>query len=66
MGAEIKPSPNDTVAEQRAVYESWHDEQVRLGVHDIESGRIVSHEEVEQRTAELPGKLESRHGREAA
>lgn len=62
----MKPSQNDTVAEQRAAYEAWHDEQVRLGVQDIESGRIVSHEDVEKQTAELLGKLESKHGREAA
>lgn len=55
-----------TVAELRAEYEAWYDEQVRLGLEDIEAGRVVSHEAVLRKSAELLGELEKKHGRKAA
>jgi predicted transcriptional regulator len=27
-------------------YDAWFDEQVRLGLEDIDAGRVISHEEV--------------------
>lgn len=42
----MKPEQKKTLAEQRAAYEAWYDEQVRLGLEDIEAGRVVSDEEV--------------------
>lgn len=41
-------TPKKTTAEQRAEYEVWHDEQVRLGLEDIDAGRIVSHDEIKR------------------
>lgn len=38
--------------EQRAQYDAWYDAQVRLGLEDIEAGRILSHEEVVKRGRE--------------
>ncbi len=38
----IKPAKKDA-------YREWFDEQVKLGLDDIEAGRIVSHEEVRER-----------------
>ncbi len=35
----------DEAAVHRAEYEAWYAEQVRLGVEDIEAGRVVSDEE---------------------
>lgn len=39
-------SKNATAAQRRAEYESWYDEQVRLGLKDIEAVRVVSDEDV--------------------
>jgi len=44
----MKAEPKKTVADQRAEYEAWYDEQVRLGLEDIEAGQVVSHEEVKR------------------
>ena len=35
-----------TAAEHRAEYEAWYDEQVRLGLEDLNAGRLVSDDEV--------------------
>lgn len=32
-------------------YDAWKLEQIRLGLDDIEAGRIISNEEVERRSA---------------
>lgn len=32
-------------AERRAEYEVWYEEQVRLGLEDLDAGRVVSDEE---------------------
>lgn len=32
-------------AERRAEYEAWYEEQVRLGMEDLDGGRVVSDEE---------------------
>ena len=34
-----------TAAERRAEYEAWYKEQVRLGLEDLDAGRVVSDEE---------------------
>lgn len=34
------------IADLRTQFEAWHTEQVRLGLEDIEAGRVVSDEEV--------------------
>lgn len=35
-----------TAAERRAEYEAWYEEQVRLGLEDLDAGRVVSDEDV--------------------
>lgn len=42
----MKTTAKPKLAEQRAQYDAWYDEQVRLGLEDIEAGRVVSDEEV--------------------
>jgi hypothetical protein len=49
----MKTTAKSKLAEQRAQYDAWYDKQVRLGLEDIEAGRIVSHDEVVKRSAEL-------------
>lgn len=55
-----KPDP------RREAYEDWYDEQVRLGLEDIEAGRVMTDAEVELHTDRLFKKLEKKHGRKAA
>ena len=45
--------PEKTPEEQLAAYEAWYDEQVRLGLEDIEAGRVLSHEEVARKSEAL-------------
>lgn len=33
---------------QRTEYEAWYDEQVRLGLKDLEDGRVVSEEDLKR------------------
>lgn len=61
MNATAKPKPTPAQA-----YDAWYDEQVRLGLEDIEAGRVYSHEEVERRTDALMRKLEKKHARKSA
>jgi predicted transcriptional regulator len=42
----MKATAESKLAEQRAQYEAWYDEQVRLGLEDIEAGRVVSDDDV--------------------
>lgn len=37
-----------TAAEHRAEYEAWYEEQVRLGLEDLDAGRMVSDEDVKR------------------
>ena len=34
-----------TAAERRAEYDAWYEEQVGLGLEDLDAGRVVSDEE---------------------
>ena len=43
--------------QQKADYEAWYDEQIRLGLEDIEAGRVYSHEEVKQHVNALFAQL---------
>ncbi len=55
-----------TPEEQRLDYEAWYDEQVRLGLEDVEAGRVVSHEEFLKHMAAHMKRLEKKHGNKAA
>ena len=46
-------------------YEAWYDEQVRLGLADIDAGRVVAHEEVVKRGEALLRRLERKHAKAA-
>lgn len=61
MKAAAKPKPTPAEA-----YEAWYDEQVRLGLEDIEAGRVLTNEEVERHTDRLFKKFERKHGHKAA
>lgn len=54
-------SKKASAAEQRAQYEAWYDAQVRLGLEDIEAGRLLSHEEVVKRGQEQIARLKRQH-----
>ncbi len=41
-------SKHETTAELRAEYEAWYNEQVQLGLKDIEAGRVVSDEDLQR------------------
>ena len=43
MKTERKKVP---AADRGAEYEAWHEEQVRLGLKDLEDGRVVSDEDL--------------------
>lgn len=62
----MKPSPEKTREEQLAAYEAWYDEQVRLGLEDIEAGRVLSHEEVVKKSEALLKRLEKKYASKAA
>lgn len=38
---------------KKDAYREWFDEQVKLGLDDLEAGRIVSHEEVRAKVEKL-------------
>ena len=59
MQAKPKPTPAET-------YDAWYDEQVRLGLEDIEAGRVVSAEEAERHMKAHIKKLARKHGSKAA
>lgn len=51
---------------ERQAYENWYDEQIRLGLEDIEAGRVVSHDEAVKHWDALFRKLEKKHAPKAA
>ena len=55
-----------TTAAQQAEYQAWYDEQVRLGILDIEGGRIMSDEELrrhfEERFKQNAGRRQKQAG----
>ena len=50
--------------QQKAAYDRRFEEQVRLGIEDIEAGRIVSHEQLKADIEELLRTLEAEDERE--
>ncbi len=61
----MKITEKSKLAEQRAQYEAWFDEQVRLGLEDIEAGRVVSAEEVTKHMQSLREELRATSGQVA-
>ncbi|MDO9227188.1 MAG: hypothetical protein Q8M09_16075 [Pseudomonadota bacterium] len=60
----MKRTPKLTPEQQ--AYENWYDQQVRMGLEDIEAGRVVSHENfLENLAAHMKG-LEKKYGDKAA
>lgn len=55
-----------TTAAQQAEYQAWYDEQVRLGIEDIEGGRIVSDEELRRHFEERFKQNAGRQQKQAA
>lgn len=53
----MKTECRQTAAEARAEYEAWFDEQVRLGLEDIDAGRVVSDEAATEYMRRLREKL---------
>ena len=58
--------PEKTREQQLAAYEAWYDEQVRLGLEDIEAGRVSSHEEVVKKLDRHMKSLEKKYAVKAA
>jgi predicted transcriptional regulator len=61
----MKNTAKPTLAEQRAQYEAWYAEQVRLGLEDIQAGRVVSDEEVTKHMQRLREELRATSGQVA-
>lgn len=53
-------------AERRAEYEAWYAEQVRLGIEDLDAGRVVSHEEAKKHMERFRAKLMAEDERQRA
>lgn len=51
---------------RQAAYEAWKDEQVRLGLEDIEAGNAISHEDAVKAMDAFMKKLEKKHPVKAA
>lgn len=47
-------------------YEAWYEEQVRLGLDDLDAGRVVSSEEAEKHFESTLKQLDRKHGTKAA
>ncbi len=58
-------SEKEATAQQKA-YAAWYDEQVRLGIEDVDAGRVVSHAEAMRHWDELFKKLEKKQGSKVA
>jgi predicted transcriptional regulator len=57
------PKPANEAAKD---YETWYEEQVRLGLDDLDAGRMVSSEEAEKHFERTLKQLERKHGTKAA
>lgn len=62
----MNPNREKTREEQLAAYDAWYDEQIRLGLEDLEAGRVLSHEEVVRRMDRHMAELEKKYGEKAA
>ena len=58
-------SDQEPTAKQKA-YDAWYDEQVRLGIEDVDAGRVVSHAEAMRHWDDLFQKLEKKQGSKVA
>ena len=47
-------------------YEAWYEEQVRLGLDDLDAGRVVSSENAEKHFERTLKQLDRKHGAKAA
>lgn len=57
-----KPDP---VKPEKQTYEQWRDEQIKLGLADLDAGRVVSHEDVMKRGKALIERLKRKHAKAA-
>lgn len=57
--------PAATCADEQAEYDAWYDEQIRLGLEDIDAGRLVSHEEVMKSSQRRLAELERKYAKKA-
>lgn len=49
----------------QAEYEAWRDEQIRLGMEDLDAGRVVDHETLMARLKAKIKRLEKKHAQAA-
>ncbi|MCC7310072.1 MAG: hypothetical protein IT510_02365 [Sulfuritalea sp.] len=63
MGGAMKKA--DSVKPEKQTYEQWKDEQVKLGLADLDAGRVLSHEEVMRRSEARLRRLEKKHAKAA-
>ncbi len=54
------------VTEAAKDYDAWYEEQVRLGLDDLDAGRMVSSEEAEKHFERTLKQLGRKHGTKAA
>lgn len=62
MSKSAAKPPNEATKE----YEAWYEEQVRLGLDDLDAGRIVASEDAEKHFERTLKQLERKHGTKAA
>ncbi|MFA5916040.1 MAG: hypothetical protein WC830_21045 [Burkholderiales bacterium] len=62
----MSKSAPKTVNEAARDYEAWYEEQIRLGLDDLDAGRVVSSEEAEKHFERTLKQLDRKHGTKAA
>ena len=55
-----------TKAEKQAAYDAWYQSEVQKGLDDIESGRVISHEEAMKQARDHLAKLIRKNAKNAA
>lgn len=55
----------ETVKPEKVTYEQWKDEQIKLGLADLDAGRVVSHADVVKRGKALVERLKRKHAKAA-
>ena len=56
---------SETVKPEKVTYEQWKDEQIKLGLADLEAGRVLSHEEVMRRSEAQLRRLKKKYAKAA-
>lgn len=61
----VESERSKSAADPHVEYQAWYDEQVRLGLEDIEAGRVIDHKEVVKRGQDQIARLKRQHAKAA-